>query len=610
MKLNELKQSLELDRLVLQIHDASFPSDPDEDLGRGSPYSRGAERFFAWAAGLGFNAIQFAPRGMTGRGNASPYDATLFSRNPLDLPLLRLVEQGRLSRTTWESIRGALPPARDGVVPYTQVFDACRMAVHEIAAIASAADRAAAQEFLTANAAWLVPDALYGILCREHGDDAWHSWNRTDQATFDQRLFDPPAGQEQAAAARLADLRAEYATAIEDYALIQWLLAEEQRALRSRLQKLGLALYGDLQVGLSQHDTWARQRLFLHGYRMGAPPSRTNPLGQPWGYPVLDPAQFGTSQEPGPALAFVRARIGQLLTECDGLRIDHPHGWIDPWVYRADDPDPFHAVQTGARLFSSPDDPRHPALAACAIARPDQIDRAQPLHADGHVNDLDPQQVQRYSILVDEIVAQQATAGRTAQAVACEVLSTLPYPVGRVLAQHGLGRFRVTQKINLADPSDVYRIENARPEDWIMLGTHDTPPVWQLAAQWCLGPEAAAWGQYLAERLVAPSERSGFAAETAASAGKLVNACFAAMLASQARHVVVFFPDLFGITTRYNEPGVVSDANWSLRVPANFQELYEQRHRSGAGLNLERCLQVAANPECSTERPLAGSSVG
>ena len=50
---------------------------------------------------------------------------------------------------------------------------------------------------------------------------------------------------------------------------------------------------------------------------MGAPPSRTNPDGQPWGYPVLDPRQYfrpdGQSSPPddGPALALFRARLDQ-----------------------------------------------------------------------------------------------------------------------------------------------------------------------------------------------------------------------------------------------------------------------------------------------------------
>ncbi|MBS0201552.1 MAG: 4-alpha-glucanotransferase [Planctomycetes bacterium] len=584
------KQQLKIERLVLQIHNASFPADPEEDLGRGSPYTRGAERFFQFAARLGFDSIQLGPRGMTDRGNPSPYDATIFSRNPLDLPLKRYVEQGRLSTATWNSIRGALPPSRQGVVLYSAVFDACQRGLQEIVATASASDRVAARGFLDHNRTWLVPDALYGELCREHGGVGWWDWDRFEQGTIDQQLFDPSEGVRQTAAARLEGLLDQYASEIEDYAFIQWLLDQEASQLRKRLSDLGLSLFGDLQVGLSQRDIWAWRRVFLRDYQMGAPPSRTNPPGQPWGYAVLDPDQLGTAEYPGPALTFVRERIRRLLSECDGVRVDHPHGWIDPWIYKTDQTDQFAAVQAGARLRSSPDDPNHPELSRYSIARPDQIDRTQPLYGDGHVTDLDESQVRSYSLVFDEITR---LAGSSTSSVACEVLSTLPYPVGCVLKFHGLGRFRVTQKINLASPADVYRIENASAEDWIMLGTHDTPPIWQLAEQWCQMGTSAAWGQYLADFLATPADRSTLAARIAASPGELINACFAAMLASRAQQVVVFFPDLFGMTGRYNEPGVISEANWSLRLPADFENLYANQLQQGQALNVQSCLQTA-----------------
>lgn len=100
----------------------------------------------------------------------------------------------------------------------------------------------------------------------------------------------------------------------------------------------------------------------------------------------------------------------------------------------------------------------------------------------------DSQAVVRYSILIDSIVLGSAKPGQSSSAIACEVLSTLPYPIERVLERHGLGRFRVVQKAKLDTPADVYRIENARPEDWIMLGTHDTPTIWN-------SPRADCWSR-------------------------------------------------------------------------------------------------------------------
>src|SRR5207248_2843584 len=129
-----------------------------------------------------------------------------------------------------------------------------------------------------------------------------------------------------------------------------------------------IALFGDLQIGFSHRDLWSRQRLFRPDLRMGAPPSRTNPAGQPWGYPVLDPDQVrDPAGAPGPALQLVAERVGRMLDDFDGVRVDHPHGLVCPWVYDAADPDPAAAVGRGARLFDSPDLPDFPQLARLAI---------------------------------------------------------------------------------------------------------------------------------------------------------------------------------------------------------------------------------------------------
>ena len=42
----------------------------------------------------------------------------------------------------------------------------------------------------------------------------------------------------------------------------------------------------------------------------------------------------------------------------------------------------------------------------------------------------------------------------------------------------------MTQKANLENPQDVYRSDLAQPEDWIMVGNHDTPPLRAVLDQW------------------------------------------------------------------------------------------------------------------------------
>jgi 4-alpha-glucanotransferase len=393
------------------------------------------------------------------------------------------------------------------------------------------------------------------------------------------------------ARARAAELRSMAAEQIGFFRFGQLLAHEQHDSFQASSRALGLLLFGDLQIGTSHRDLWAFGGLLAAGLRMGAPPSRTNPEGQPWGYGVLDPDLYGTDAEPGAAVGFLRARAAKLLEEFDGLRVDHPHGLIDPWVYSSRDPDPLRAVQSGARLFSSPE---RPELSRWAIARPEQIDLAQALHGDGRVRDLTPEQVERYARLFDVLVDAAGARGRAVEKLIAEVLSTLPYPVRRVLDRHGLGRFRVTQKASTRDAADVYRAENAKPDDWIMAGTHDTPPVWQVAERWVAEGPAAERAAYLATRLVPDqSARPSWAERVATLSRRLARAQLADLFVGPARNVMIFFPDLLGLHDVYNRPGSVSDQNWSLRVPPDFVERHARSAREGTALDLPAALAAA-----------------
>jgi len=271
-----------------------------------------------------------------------------------------------------------------------------------------------------------------------------------------------------------------------------------------------------------------------------------------------------------------------VLEGADGIRIDHPHGLVCPWVYDGD-------VRAGARLFESPD---RPVLDRFAFVRRDQLnpDPHTTRWADDWVTHLEPDQVRSYGVLLDAVVA----AARGTENVVCEVLSTLPTPLACVLQAHGLGRFRVTQKAVLSDPSDVYRSENARPEDWAMVGTHDTPPIWQVADEWRRTGARGERAEYLASRLAPrPEEQTALARALAADVGLLVNAQLADLFACPARNVMVFFPDLFGLRETYNVPGTVGATNWSLRVPPAYADDYRERLRGNRALNLPLALAMA-----------------
>jgi 4-alpha-glucanotransferase len=577
---------------VFAIHDASFPAVPGADTGRGSPYSAGGLRLLRFARTLGFNAVQFGPQGATSRGNASPYDGTIFSRDTLSIALDRLVDEGLLQPETLTRAARGRPDGAPTRTQHAYAFDAHRAALTEAVAAfgarASPGEREALARFREAHWSWLASDALYEALAEVAGEEDFRQWPERHVV----QLFDTTDSI--AHIHHMITSRA-YAASIDRYVLLQYLAHRQHAGLRATCRELGLRLYGDMAIGMSRRDIWRRRALFLAGYAMGAPPSRTNPLGQPWGYPVLDPGQYlDGSGLPGPALRFVAARIDKMLDAFDGIRIDHPHGLVCPWVYRTDISDALAAVQTGARLFSSPNVPEHPALGRFAIAAVEDLASDRARYADGWVHTLRSEQVERYAILCDAIVAAIYSHGASLDDLQAEVLSTLPYPLARVLERHGLGRYRVTQKANLDDPNDVYRAENAEPADWMMLGNHDTPPIWQLVRTWGATGGLAAQAAYLARRLAPqPSAVAALQQEFLRSPARVALAKFADLFVSRGRNVVVFFTDLFGFTEDYNVPGTMHANNWSLRLPVDFERLYHERVAREAALNIPAALALA-----------------
>jgi len=617
-------EQLGVRRLLLAIHDVSFPSDPDEDLGRGSPATKAAARLMAYAKELGFTGLQLGPQGQTSRDNPSPYDAMIFSRS-----LSTIGVEAYRGLVDDETITGAL--FVESAVAHVHAFDASHALVAAAhAAIFTDEQRAELAAFQQQHARWLAGDALYTTLATTHGGAAHRDWPSeerdvwaehspldryaasklvsvvaaldemvtpsaaTSAATLREKLvaqLDALKLGEPEACARAAELADHHAVAIERYAFGQLLAHREHARVRTIAAELGLALYGDLAVGYADADAWAYSTAFLRGYRMGAPPSRTNPMGQPWGYPVLDP-----DQAHGRSGALVAARADKAFAEYGGLRIDHPHGIICPWVYKTETGDDGQAVRDGARLFESPDLPDHPDLVKFARVLAEQLDRSLPRYADGWVKKLEDFQVTAYARTLEMLVTAARDHARSAEDLSCEVLSTMPRPLGAVLAKYGLGRWRVAQKANLDDAGDVYRMENAQPNDWVMLGNHDTAPIFALIKMWS-PTQREAWARHLAVRLALPDptklEHDGFVA----------NAMLAELLASRAENVSIFFADLFGYEQRFNVPGVIDNtANWSLRLPPDFDRLHRERLERGAALDLHLACELALNAGTTPRR--------
>lgn len=97
---------------------------------------------------------------------------------------------------------------------------------------------------------------------------------------------------------------------------------------------------------------------------------------------------------------------------------------------------------------------------------------------------------------------------------------------------------------------------------------------------------------YLARRLK-PADPGPLQEALAADHRRLVHAKAADLFLSPARHVMLFFADLFGLEESYNVPGTLNDENWTLRVPHDFSSRYEEGKKRGETLNLYAVLALA-----------------
>jgi 4-alpha-glucanotransferase len=111
-----------------------------------------------------------------------------------------------------------------------------------------------------------------------------------------------------------------------------WLQIECERQLGAavaELQKLGVALKGDIPIMLNEDsaDVWASPEYFDLGLRAGAPPDDMNPEGQNWGFPVYNWAALERD-----GYGWWKQRLLHAARFYQAYRIDHVLGFFRIWA--------------------------------------------------------------------------------------------------------------------------------------------------------------------------------------------------------------------------------------------------------------------------------------
>jgi 4-alpha-glucanotransferase len=181
--------------------------------------------------------------------------------------------------------------------------------------------------------------ALSFRVFRQHGGTALEDHARFEALHTQQFKHDPTlwnwrnwaAPLRDPTSATVADFAQQHADEISFHIFLQWLASRGLDAAQTAARDAGMAigLIADLAVGTDSGGShvWSRQREFLVGVAVGAPPDAMNTRGQDWGLTTFSPVAL-RQHAYAPFLEMLRAT----LRHAGGLRIDHILGLRRLWV--------------------------------------------------------------------------------------------------------------------------------------------------------------------------------------------------------------------------------------------------------------------------------------
>lgn len=186
------------------------------------------------------------------------------------------------------------------------------------------------QSFFAQNEAWLFPYACYCFL-RDHEKSAdftcWGAYQHYNEANLRRLVKEDPEAKE----------------VTDFWYFIQFLLHQQFTMAREYAHEKGVALKGDIPIGINRDsvEAWQTPHLFNMDTQTGAPPDDFSYFGQNWGFPTYN---WQAMEEEGYDWWINRFR--KMADYFDAYRIDHILGFFRIWEI------PLEAVQGLLGYFS------------------------------------------------------------------------------------------------------------------------------------------------------------------------------------------------------------------------------------------------------------------
>ncbi len=539
------------DKLLAGILAPLFAIRAEHDLGAGD--TECLRQFADWAADAGFALVQLLPVNEMGSDN-SPYNAissvaiepaTLFL-SPESVPDLTVAE--------FKKITGSMDRNKPcgGPVNWARVKKLNRALLESAFENFSAKHlrRSSARAkkfraFAKHEAAWLEGYALFRALMDAHGTECWDRWPEAVRTL---------ASASEWLAAQPLKKRREVGKRARFFSYVQWLAFAQWRDLKAHCDARGVALMGDVPVGVSYYsaDVWSQPELFDLNWSGGAPPEPyfkddefVVKWGQNWGVPLYRWEAMRTDD-----FAWWRQRVGKVREFFHLFRIDHVLGFYRIYGF------PWRPERNAEFLPLSAEEAR----GRTGGELPHYVPRDDSSWENKEANRRDGEERLR---ALSEVVGEHR--------LIAEDLGAVPDYVRPSLASLGIPGF----KIPMWEREQDGRCTQGRRYQRLSVATfatHDHEPLRVLWENW-----TREWNGGNREAFHELERLCDFAGlQVALPCGwtdVLHEGLLHGLFRSNSWMAVCMITDLLGGTQRFNVPGAVGENNWTARLPHTVEAL-------------------------------------
>lgn len=298
----------------------------DESAGIGDFHD--LKKMIDWTAHTGQHIIQVLPINDTTSTktwrDSYPYSAiSIYALHPVYLSLndlsLKNPEKQAAYLKEAKKLNGSKSVNYENVLHLKLKY--CRDLFHEEAE--KVLSSASYHLFYQKNSHWLFPYSCYCYLRDKNNTPHFEDWG--EFAVYDKAHLEHMLKKD-----KMAKRETDF------YRFIQYLLHCQLLEVKEYAHKKGVALKGDIPIGVHRHsvDVWTNPELFNLNTQMGAPPDDFSVFGQNWGFPTYNWAAIEKEN-----YAWWKNRLQKMAEYFDAYRIDHILGFFRIWEI------PIDAVQ-------------------------------------------------------------------------------------------------------------------------------------------------------------------------------------------------------------------------------------------------------------------------